>query len=204
MTRRWQFVDAVAKLLYEHLAIMADKNKDNLIFKAYMECREALVRSIRKACAQPEDVDDILQETYLRAYQANEKRPISSPKDYLFVVSRNLVYKSLAHQSKEIVTEIDDTLLDVEHAPLDHDLHFKLKLEVLNDAFSSLPEKQRRAILLRKFYGFSHKEIAKKMGVTVSSVEKYISFGLKHCEKVLCSRGYENESETKNIKKTSR
>ena len=183
---------------------MADKNKDNLIFKAYMECREALVRSIRKACAQPEDVDDILQETYLRAYQANEKRPISSPKDYLFVVSRNLVYKSLAHQSKEIVTEIDDTLLDVEHAPLDHDLHFKLKLEVLNDAFSSLPEKQRRAILLRKFYGFSHKEIAKKMGVTVSSVEKYISFGLKHCEKVLCSRGYENESETKNIKKTSR
>ena len=64
---RWQFVDAAAKLIYEHLAIMADKNKDNLIFKAYMECREALVRSIRKVCAQPEDVDDILQETYLRA-----------------------------------------------------------------------------------------------------------------------------------------
>ena len=67
MTRRWQFVDAVAKLLYEHLTIMTDKNKDNLIFKAYMECRDALVRSIMKVCANPEDVDDILQETYLRS-----------------------------------------------------------------------------------------------------------------------------------------
>ena len=76
------------------------------------------------------------------------------------------------------------------------ELYQKLKFERFSKVLSSLPEKNRRAILLRKLYCLSHKEIAKKMDVSVSSVEKYIATGLKICKQSLCAQGYEaNELE---------
>ena len=171
--------------------------EENSVLKAFMICRDALVRSIMKMGAQQEDVDDILQETFLRVFNANQKKTISSLQDYLFVVSRNLVYRGLSDRSREIVTEIDDALLGVEENSADMALHFRLKFEALNEALSSLPEKHRHAILLRKFYGLSHKEIARKMKVSVSSVEKYISGGIKRCGQILQTQGYDVESGSK-------
>ena len=172
------------------------ENKDgNIILEAFQTCRDGLVRSIMKMCVRQQDVDDILQETFLRAFDANEKTRITSPQDYLFVVSRNLVIKGLSRQSREIATEIDDALMGVEEGSTDIDLHYRQKFEAFNAALSALPEKRRRAILLRKFYGLSHSEIAKKMGVSVSSVEKYISGGVKECKKILCSQGYDIDNQ---------
>ena len=153
--------------------------EDNQVLKAFLGCRDALLRSIMKLCARQEDVDDILQETFLRVYTANEKTHITSLQDYLFVVSRNLVMKKLSRQSREIVLEINDALVDAGDISAD----------------IQLSEKSRRAILLRKFYGFSHREIAGKMHVSVSSVEKYISEGIKRCKQNLYLQGYEFETE---------
>lgn len=181
---------------------VSEKTEENVILEAFMACRDALMRSIMKMSAQQEDVDDILQETFLRVFNADKKTRITSPQDYLFVVSRNLVIKGLSRQSREIVTEIDDALLGVDDVPIDMTLHYKEKFEAFNKALRSLPEKNRRAILLRKFYGLSHNEIAKKMNVSVSSVEKYISGGVKQCKQILYSQGFEGTSKTDKQLKT--
>ena len=171
------------------------ESEHNQVLNAFLACRDALLRSIMKLCARQEDVDDILQETFLRVYTANEKTRITSLQDYLFVVSRNLVIKKLSRQSREIVVEINDALLDANDISAEMQLHHQQKFEAFNKALSSLPEKNRRAILLRKFYGLSHREIARKMHVSVSSVEKYISEGIKRCKQNLYLQGYEFETE---------
>lgn len=168
-----------------------------------MSCRDGLVRSIMKMCARQDDVDDILQETFLRVLNANEKSRIKSPQDYLFVVSRNLVIEKLSLRSREIVMEINDAMVGVDDISADRKLHQRQKLGVLNEVLQSLPEKKRRAILLRKFYGLSHNEIAKKMNVSVSSVEKYIAGGIKQCKRVMSSQGYEFEGQSTNQPKIS-
>ena len=95
-------------------------------------------------------------------------------------------------QSKEIHTELDDALIEDEiDNTVEQELYQKLKLERLSKVLSTLPENNRRAILLRKLYCLSHKEVAKKMGVSVSSVEKYIATGLRMCKQSLCDQGYE-------------
>ncbi|MBA6390894.1 RNA polymerase sigma factor [Colwellia sp. BRX10-3] len=150
------------------------------------------MRSIMKMSVEQQDVDDILQETFIRVLDSDAKQQIKSPKGYLFVVSRNLVLKKLMQQSKEIHTELDDALIeDDDENTVEKDLYQKLKFERFNKVLSSLPEKHRRAILLRKLYCLSHKEIAKKMDVSVSSIEKYIAQGLKQCKQSLCAQGYE-------------
>lgn len=171
-----------------------DKTKENQILKAYSACHNALVRSILKMSVRQQDVDDILQETYLRVLHANEKSHIRSPKDYFFVVSRNLVLENLSRQSREITMEINVALAGVDGVPPDRVLHYREKFEMLNEALRALPEKKRRAILLRKFYGFTHDEIAKKMNVSISSVEKYIAAGIKQCRRSLNAQGFDAKS----------
>jgi RNA polymerase sigma-70 factor (ECF subfamily) len=145
-----------------------------------------------KMSVKPQDVDDILQETFIKVLNSDAQQQIKSPKGYLFVVSRNLVLKKLMQQSKEIHTEIDEALVesDIDN-PVEKELHQKLKFERFSQILNSLPEQHRRAILLRKLYCLSHKEIAKKMNISVSSVEKNIAKGLKQCKQSLCTQGYE-------------
>jgi len=169
-----------------------NKQSNNRIFEAYQSCRDGLVRSVMKMSVKPQDVDDILQETFIRVLHSDAQQQIKSPKGYLFVVSRNLVLKKLVQQSKEIHTEIDDALLENDDEnTVEKELYQKLKFERFIEVLNSLPERNSRALLLRKLYCLSHKEIANKMDVSVSSVEKYIAKGLKQCKQSLCAQGYE-------------
>ena len=63
-------------------------------------------------------------------------------------------------------------------------------LEIFWEAMGSLPRNHQRAILLRRLYGLSHKEVARKLGVSVSSVEKYFAQGMKRCQDLMLRRGY--------------
>jgi len=170
----------------------ANKQSNNRIFEAFQSCKEGLVRSIMKMSVKQQDVDDILQEAFIRVLRSDTQQQIKSPKGYLFAVSRNLVLKKLVQQSKEIHSEIDEALIesDVDNS-VEKELYQKLKFERFSEVLNSLPEKHRRAILLRKMYCLSHKEIAKKMDISVSSVEKYIAKGLIQCKQSLSAQGYE-------------
>lgn len=174
-------------------ACMTDskKTEQNRILQAYLTCRDGLTRSVMKMCARQEDVDDILQEAYLRVFEAHRKSPIKSPQDYLFVVSRNLVLQKLSRRSREINMEITDALTGIDEVPAHETLYYQQQYAAFIAALRSLPVQQRRAILLRKFYCLSHKEIAAKMNVSVSSVEKYIAGGVRQCKRALRAKGYE-------------
>ena len=169
-----------------------NKQSSNRVLTAFQSCRDGLVRSIMKMNVEQQDVDEILQESFIRVLDSDAKQQIKSPKGYLFVVSRNLVLKKLMEQSKVIHIELDDALIedDVDNS-IERELYQKIKFERFSKVLSSLPEKHRRAILLRKLYCLSHREIAKKMDVSVSSVEKYIATGLKQCKQSLYVQGYE-------------
>lgn len=165
--------------------------EDNAVVGAFIGCRDVLARSIMKMSVKPEDVDDILQETFLRAFVANGKREIRSLQDYLFVISRNLVIKKGTDRSRELSSIVDSVLLELTDSSLDSELHEKLKFQTLSEALGLIPDKHRQAILLRKVYGLSSKEIAKKMGISKSSVDKYIVRGISKCEQILDARGYD-------------
>ena len=161
------------------------------VARAYFRCRDALARSIVKMRVRPEDVDDILHETFVKTYTANQKTPLRSPEDYLFVVSRNLAIRDSARRSRELQAVIDDALSDAQIDSLDSKIHAQLKCEALARVIRALPDKKRRAVLLRKIYGFSACEIAAKMACSKSSVDKYIASGIKECEEKLHAQGYD-------------
>ncbi len=166
------------------------KRSENRIFQAYLSYKDVLVRSLLRWSVQPSDVDDILQETLRRTLEADKSQPISYPKTYLFRVSRNVVFREQQRRSREVQQEIDEAVIQSNEAPTDDQLHYRQMLEVFCEALELLPEQHRRAIILRRVYGMSHKQIALKMGVSLSSVEKYFAQGMAKCQDVMVRRGY--------------
>ena len=56
------------------------------------------------------------------------------------------------------------------------------------DAIRSLPVQCRRALVLKKVYGHSYKEIAEKLQISEKTVEKHISKGVTRCRDYLRDR----------------
>jgi RNA polymerase sigma-70 factor (ECF subfamily) len=55
----------------------------------------------------------------------------------------------------------------------------------LQDTISAMPEVMRRVFTLKKVYGRTSAEIADELGLSISSIEKYLTKGLRFCSERL-------------------
>jgi len=136
------------------------------------------------------DLDDILQETFLKTWEADQKKPISSPRSYMFMVARNLVYRNFKYKQRFVADAVEDLGLETQDVPQDQALFQKQKYEAFQVALSSLPSRCREVFVLRKLYGMSHKDIASKLGISVKTVENHITTALKRCGRHLVETGF--------------
>ncbi len=165
-------------------------NRNKKMVQTFLSYRDVLTRALLRLSVKPSDVDDILQESLVRALEADQKKRLEHPKSYLFTISRNMVFREHQRRAREVQREIDEASIDACSPPIDEEVHYKRMLQVFWEAMDSLPQTHQRAILLRRIYGLSQKEIAKKMGVSLSSVEKYFAHGINRCQDIMSRRGY--------------
>jgi DNA-directed RNA polymerase specialized sigma24 family protein len=60
-------------------------------------------------------------------------------------------------------------------------LNTRQELALLMDAIASLPDRCREVLTLRKLYGLSQREIAQRLAITESTVEKHVAHGVRLC-----------------------
>ena len=63
------------------------------------------------------------------------------------------------------------------------------EVDLLFGAISTLSARTREVYILRKFEGFSQKEIAAQLGISTNTVEVHVGRANKHCEEFLRNRG---------------
>jgi len=179
------------------------------VLEAFAEHRDVLVSYLAQKLLKPDDIDDLLQETFIQAYRAEKNGQIRSPKGYLFIIARNLLSKRFAKQSKELVKEISEaefSSIATNDSSLEIQLHFKMKMETFEKAVATLPSQCRRVFILRKIYGMSQKKIASKLDISCSTVERHITIALTKLATIMSDKGY-NQSLTNNtstLQKTKR
>lgn len=83
----------------------ADKKRASSLksgsYRAFLENETLLKRFLGRFLYKPEDMDELAQETFLRAYNATQGREIKSPKAYLFKVARTMAFKELSRKSRQ-------------------------------------------------------------------------------------------------------
>lgn len=162
---------------------------------AFLEHQSFLKKFLSRYLYNQQDIDDVAQETYLRAYQAEQKKDIEQPKAFLFSIARNIALTELTKKTRQIVdtiADLDDLVVTPGEATVENEIEAQQRLGIYCEAVAALPEQCRRAYLLRKIHGLSHKEIAGHMNLTVSSIEKHLSKGVLKC------RAYVREREEGN------
>ncbi len=151
---------------------------------------QSLQRYITRKLGNPADAAEVAQETFLRLYRLEHPEQLDNARAFMFQVASNLAIDQLRRRSlhfrflkseSRAVEDPEFVHATAATASPEQILSAREKLARIFQAVDALPDKCRQAFLLHRISGLSYSEIAQELGVTVSSVEKYIQQALKHC-----------------------
>jgi RNA polymerase sigma-70 factor (ECF subfamily) len=150
----------------------------------FMAARDNIARMVARI-VPPKEIEDIVQETYVRICQMDKREPVEQPKSFLMRTARNLAYDHLKKSETRLADGVEAEC-DFDIATLDHDEVFEniasnQEFAHFCEAVRQLPVQCRRVFVLKKVHGYSQKEIAKEMNLSQSTVEKHIAVGFKRC-----------------------
>ena len=131
----------------------------------------------------PRDVEDIIQETYVRMCKAENKTFIKDSESFMFRTARNLALDYLKRAETRLtsgVDDIDEILLE-EHDPTFGQIASDEEFGLFCAAIRELPKQSQRAFILKKVYGYSLKEIMLEMDLGQPTVESHIVSATKKC-----------------------
>ena len=137
----------------------------------------------------PDDVSDVVQETYARllALSPERRSAVRNWRAFLFATARNVAMDHLRRRevlSLDALPEINATdvvLRGSQERRPDEIVNLTQERLLLSRVIASLPDRCRQVLVLRKIHGLSHKEIALRMGIAEHTVEKHVSHGVRLC-----------------------
>jgi len=159
---------------------------------------DALYRSALRLTRKPEDAEDLVQETYLRAYRYRRKfQPGTNEKAWLFTIMTNL-FRNRLRQRRAPEDPLDEPGTDFfiydqlrrEGMPV----HLMSPEEIVVDrgfgdevkrALEELPMPMRMVVMLVDVEDFSYKEAAAILGVKIGTVMSRLHRGRRALQKRL-------------------
>jgi RNA polymerase sigma factor (sigma-70 family) len=165
------------------------------ILRAFLQHQAAIKRVLGRYVSL-EDRNDLLQEAFLKAYAAEMTTPIRDAKAFLFRVAKNLALSEVTKKSRSDTDYIEDlsgsqVFEDDRSGSVEALIDGRRKLFVLSQALAHLPEECQRVFLMRKVEGLRIKQIATRLNVSVSTVEKRLAKALLLCNRHLRQQGYD-------------
>lgn len=148
---------------------------------------------ISRYVISPHDIEDVAQETFLRAYKAEQEKDnqIDHPKAFLFRIAKNLMLSEFSRKAKKItdyIEDYDNTEEVFNCDDLESNVMAQQKLGIYCEAIASLPKQCRKVVIMKKVYGMQNKEIARRLELSVSTVEKHLTKGIRQLNAVISER----------------
>ena len=141
---------------------------------------------LRKRLGDREHAADVAQDTFLRLLVSGRFPGHLESRSYLTQIARNLVIdqwrrlrieraylESIAHLPEPESPSLETRALILE------------TLMQIDAMLDRMPEKVRQSFLLSQFEGLTYAEVAERLGVTVSSVQKYMIRAIQACYQVV-------------------
>ncbi len=134
-------------------------------------------RAVLRRGAPVDEVDDIVQEAFLRVEAYERKQVVKSREALLVTAAVNLSLDGARRRRQSPFVDFDadlSTIIDRTPAP-DEIVRAQARLRRASEGLDRLPEKTRRILLSRRLDGRGFKEIAEAEGMTVAAVEKQVA-----------------------------
>lgn len=126
--------------------------------------QEALYQYLWRKTGSPHDAEDLVQESFIRAYQKIDLYDDAySFRSWLYTIATRLCINSLKKHKPTLDNDMQDTLVDKRETPHDFDLLWKKARD--------LPEDQYNVLLLKYSENLSLKEISKIVNKPVNTIK---------------------------------
>lgn len=164
-----------------------DEAKSSLsqVTNAFMEHGTFLKAFLRRFMHRPQDIEDIAQEAYIRAFKVEKNSEVEHPKTLLFTIAKNIALNELRRKSRRVTDYIEESQSppdEAQGASTEEEVVALERLEQYCAAVDDLPEQCRRVYLMRKVHGLAHKDIAQRLNITVRTVERHLAKGMLKCQ----------------------
>lgn len=159
----------------------------------YRVHRAALQRFLIARTGDPNEAEEILQDVWIRLGHAAQA-PIANGRAYLFRMAQNLVVDRLREKQRRMRREriwLDDLSGTARTEPADASPNAEQLIldreetTRLLSAVETLPDGARRVFELHKVEGLSHAEVAMRLGISRSGVEKHMAVAIKYLRRAL-------------------
>lgn len=129
--------------------------------------------------------EEMVQIAFIALWETRDRiNPDKSIISYLAVIAKNTLFNKQRRQTVEFLYREqllrEETVYDVS---TEKKIEEKWLKESLNEIIEKMPPGRQRVFRMSRQQGLSTKEIAEKLGITVSTVETQISLGLKYMRK---------------------
>lgn len=144
---------------------------------------DRLMSAVRYRWRGP-DVEDVVQDAFLRLSMAERRTAIHDPAAFLHVAAFNLIRdrartaatRSAIGSTTPGLGQIVSPVPSVERC-----MASRQHLAILDDALAELPANTRKAFMMYRFDELPHTQIAALLGLSVSMVEKHVRRARRHC-----------------------
>jgi RNA polymerase sigma-70 factor (ECF subfamily) len=152
------------------------------VFLPYLDAAYNLARWLTH---DPSDADDVVQESYMRAFTSFEAYRGGDSRSWILRIVRNTCYSWLQkNRPREIVYELSDEILEEKPSPEIEMIENSERL-LLRQQIEGLPAPFREVIVLRDIEGMSYKDIAAVIELPVGTVMSRLARGRERLQKSL-------------------
>lgn len=145
--------------------------------------RPMLVRYFSKRLSERAEIEDLVHEVLAHLLRSPRPPALANERSYVFQTAQRVLIDWLRKRSTHHVRaheSFDPQAHGGEDFALDRVLSGQQELQRATAILRELPERARAIFVLRKLEGLRHAEIASRLGVSVSTVEKEMCFALQH------------------------
>lgn len=150
------------------------------LLESFLACKPLLFRLVGRI-ARPQEIEDIVQETFVNSYAASRKQKIHNPRAFMLKTARNIALNQLKGVSGARKVEIQewiDEQFEVFEKSVEEQYESEERFLFFCRAVARLPASCRRVFVLIKVYGLSNREVADYLNLHSSTVEKHVAKGM--------------------------
>jgi RNA polymerase sigma factor (sigma-70 family) len=157
--------------------------------------RDPLMLYFQRRVTSPEDAEELVQEVFIRIFRRPDFDRIDNLEAFVFITAANILKDHYRYKSRHGGSggrPLDGVIVASNEPNPSQVVEDRDDIGVLMRAIGELPPKCRAVFVLFRFEEVPQAEIARRLGITVSMVEKHIAAALIDLKKRLRAAHNEN------------
>jgi len=168
------------------------------IFEAFQKQQKAIRQVVAKYRSNIADIDELTQDVFLTGFAIELREDVHAPEHLLLRIAKNLAIDETRRKINKTSESLEDSI-DLSVYPDDRQispeemLDGRQKLLIFSEALASLSPELRRVFIMRRVEGLKYSQIATRLNLSKSTIEKRVVTAMAQCEAYIRKRGFDLE-----------